>query len=483
VTPEEAEALLKVLVKKLSTQARAAKEMRDYYDGDTGQLRYASSEWSKWFEAQYEGFSDNWCLPVADATTERLTQTGFRLFGASKPDADLQRIWLANGADAESSLAFTESVVTSRGFAMVWINDDDVTTPLLTFEPADEVAVEYEPGSRRKRKAAVKVWTDGSEQHATLYVPGALWKWKRKTSTGSLTYTGRWERREVPGEEWPLPNPLGEVPIVELPNRPRLRGEPLSEIAGVAALQDAANVLWAYLFTAADFAAMPQRVILGAQLPKIPILDENGVKVGEKPVELNEAAVKRILNLESPNAKIDSWPAAQLDVFTEVIDVVVSHIANQTRTPAYYLVGGKSFANLSADAIKALDAGLVQKVGERKTYLSEALREVGRLLCLATGDEAKARLMAAGRVLWTDHQVRGEAQLADASQKLRALGFPFEWIAKRHIDDPDELAEVIAAYKAEQEATLLGDFGPKPDPIDPGDEDEEDGGDEDAAAS
>ena len=45
--------------------------------------------------------------------------------------------------------------------------------------------------------------------------------------TGELaleTSSVRWTRLEVPDEPWPLPNPLGVVPVVPLPNRPRLSG-------------------------------------------------------------------------------------------------------------------------------------------------------------------------------------------------------------------------------------------------------------------
>lgn len=472
MNPDEALDLLKKLVKALGEQRRSAEDLTSYYDGQTGTLQYASSEWRAWFAEQYDGFTDNWCAPVVDATVERINVTGFRPFQAERADQDLQRVWLSNGADAESGLAFTEAATTSRSFALVWPNDDDPSTPVLTFESATEALVAYVPGSRRVRQAAVKVWKDEDtgREHATLYTSSEVWKWQRRGKGGTST----WERREVDGEDWPLEHDFGAVPMVELPNRPKLRGAPMSEIANVAPMQDAINLLWAHLFTSSDFAAMPQRLILGAQLPKVPIFDEAGNKIGEKPIDLPEAAVKRILNIEGPTAKVDTWPAAKLDVFTDVIDIAVNHIANQTRTPAYYLVGGKTFANLSADAIKALDAGLVQKVGERKTYFGEALREVARLICLAQGNQEKAAAMGAGRVLWTDHEVRSEAQRADASLKYKQMGMPFAWIAARHIDDPDELAEVIRQYEQQQQAErMLGDFGPKPDPVNDVDADEE----------
>src|SRR5699024_6774467 len=122
--------------------------------------------------------------------------------------------------------------------------------------------------------------------------------------------------------------------------------------------------LWAFLFTAADFTALPQRVLLGAELPMIPVLNEDGQKIGEKPIDLPEANVKRILNLEGPNAKIDQWDPADLAVFTGVIEKAANHIGNQTRTPLYYFAS--SIQNISGDTLKALETGLISKVGERQ---------------------------------------------------------------------------------------------------------------------
>ena len=453
--------LLNDLARRLTTQAEDARRWKAYYDGKQP-LKFASGEWRTWFGKQYEGFADNWCAPVVDATAERIRWTGFRPYEAKLADADLSRVMSVNSADTDSGLAFTEAQYGRRAYCSVWGNPDDESTPTVTFESPEQVVVVYEPGSRRKRRAALKRWTDDDGRtHATLDTGDFLWKY---TATGASANsplilpdalaTG-WTPREVPGEPWPLPNPLGDVATVELPNRTTLTGEPFSAISGVAAMQDAINLLWAHLFTASDFAALPQRVILGAQLPKIPVLDENGQKIGEKPIDLEEANFKRILNFEGPDAKIGTWPAANLAVFTEVIDIMVGHIANQTRTPAYYLMTGGTFSNIGGDGITALDAPLNAKVANIKAVMADPMREVGRLICLAQGDRAKAAAMAAGTVLWADHEIRSDTQLADSLTKYASIGFPFEWLAKQKIDDPDELADVIRAFERQQRDPYL----------------------------
>jgi hypothetical protein len=446
-TLDEALAAVRRLSAKLDDQARDADVWRRYYEGDQP-LKFASQEWRTWFGDQYKGFSDNWCASVVDATAERQRLSGFRPFGAQRADPDLGRVMKANGADIDYGLAATEAQYGRRAFMTVWGNPDDEATPEVTFESPTQMVLEYEAGSRRKRKLALKRWTDEwGVTHCTLYTPENLWKFTQGSALILLRGAAAdWRPRED-DDVWPLPNPLGLVPVVEIANRTTLLGAPLSAISGVAAMQDAINLIWSHLFTASDFAALPQRVILGAELPKIPVLDADGQKIGEKVIDLPEANIKRILNLDGPDAKIAEWSPAKMDGFLEVISTGVNHIANQTRTPAYYMMGGTTFANIGAEAIKALDAGLVQKVNNLNDVHSDPLRAGAVMICKAQGDELKAAAMAAGSVEFADSEIRSDAQLADSLTKYHSIGFPFEWLAKQKISDPDELAWVIAKHE------------------------------------
>jgi hypothetical protein len=229
---------------------------------------------------------------------------------------------------------------------------------------------------------------------------------------------------------------------------------------GVIAMQDAVNLLWAQLFTASDYAALGQRIIIGAEVPKMPILDSAGEVVGEKPVDLQVLREKRLLWVPDKEAKVAEWNPADLKAYTDIIEVAVGHIAAQTRTPQHYLVG--KMANLSADALKAAETGLVKKTQEKQLYFGEAIREMFRLASLAQGDKGKAKAVASGKVLWKDAEMRSEAQLSDSLVKLSTLGFPFEWIAERYGLSPTEVERVIAMKKEQQDSALFGDLMSQP---------------------
>lgn len=459
VAYERALQLVSLLEAELMMRSSDIAVHNAYYRGDHP-LKYASKEFAKFHGGRYQEFSDNWTQVVGDSPVERMTVTGFLASGQTEADKDLWRIWQVNGLDADSQLGFLGSVVNARSFVLVWGDPKDPDTPVVTFEDASQCIIAYEPGSRRERRAALKRWQDGGTDYATLYLPTEVWKFCRPHMTTSDDKSPQmvdvdeelktWQPREFEEEPNPQPNPMGVVPMVELPNKPVLVGDPISDVRGVIAMQDAINLLWAELFTATDYASFPQRVIMGAERPMLPKLNERGEVVGAIPVDIEKFAVDRVMMFSGKDVKIGEWQAANLAMYTGLIEVAVGHLAAQTRTPQHYLIG--KMANLAEGALLAAETGLVKRVEEKQTWVGQGLREMARLIALARGEDRKAEDLRAGRVLWADAESRSHAQMADALLKLKQLGFPFEWLALRYGLTPTEVADVVAMKAAEVEA-------------------------------
>ncbi|MFK4797796.1 phage portal protein [Streptomyces sp. MPA0124] len=458
-TLEQALSLVQLLEAELIQRSPAIIRHNDYYRGKHP-LHFASDEFAKFHGDRYRDFSDNWTQVVADSPVERMTVTGFLASGETDADRELWKVWQVNGLDADSQLGFLGSVANARSFVLVWGDPDDPDMPVVTFEDASQCVIAYEPGSRRKRRAALKRFQDGDMDCATLFLPDEVWKFSRprliqdNAQSPQMTDVDeelkRWKPREIPSEPNPQPNPMGVVPMVELPNKPVLVGDPISDIGGVIAMQDAINLLWAQLFTAADYASFPQRVILGVDRPMIPKLNDKGEVVGKQPVDLEKFAVDRVMMFNGKDARIAEWQAANLTMYTNLIEVQVGHLAAQTRTPQHYLVG--KMANLAEGALLAAETGLVKRTEEKQTWSGQGLREMARLIALARGEYAKAEAMRAGRVLWKDAESRSHAQLADALLKLKQLGFPFKWLALRYGLTPTEVADIMVMRMEELEA-------------------------------
>lgn len=474
LTAQAALSLTTKLHQEIAGRRPAVSRADDYYRGKQ-RLRFASDKWAESHAARYKDFSDNWCAPVANSPNERLRVEGFKLDADPAQSGDeksLWQDWQANEMDAQSSQGFLGSLIAGRSYVLVWGDGDD--EPVTTWERADQVTIAYDPERPGRSTSALKTWHDDTTEYATLYTVDEVWKWERPwlgagrhdgplpvraeafftTPAGLLVPASEsigWRPRQPAGDDvWPLKHPMGVVPMVEMPNRPMLGGEPLSDIAGTMAMQDAINLLWAYLFTAADFASMPARVVLGQEPPSIPVLDENGQVVGKRKVDIKKLAEDRILWLNGQNTKIAQWDAAKLDVFTGVIETGVTHIAAQTRTPPHYLVLGKGMVNVNADGMRAAETGLVKKVEEEQLFFSPGVRGVNQRFALVRNKPELAKRCLFGDVKWRDAENHSEAQRVDALQKLDAIGFPFAWIAERYGLSPTELSRVLAMRETER---------------------------------
>jgi len=457
LTTEQALSWVDRLYKTLVSRRPEVKTFDNYYRG-VQPLAMSSDIWREFHAHRYEKFADNWCGVVADAPAQRMGVVGFRLDADSSMSDDektLSEDWKRNDMELQSAQGILETVKSRRSFVLVWGDRDG--NPVMTWEDPSQVVVAYDPEYPLRRQAALKTWVDDdlSTEYATLYTDDELWKFSRPKSRLVLPHgSAGWVPREVPEDDaWPLANPMGAVPMVEVRNRGPLMGEPMSEIGGTMPMQDAINLLWAYLFVSADHASFPARVVLGMEAPSLPKLDENGQDTGQRiPVDLKSLANGRLLflNEEGANPSVDQWDAAKLDVFTEVVETAIGHIAAQTRTPQHYLILGRNANPAAADALTAAEAGLVAKVHDLEKFASLGIREVHRLAALVRGNRRVADAATVGTVVWEDAENRSEAQKADAATKWRAVGMPFKWLVEKYATaDPAEIERIMQMREEE----------------------------------
>ena len=104
------------------------------------------------------------------------------------------------------------------------------------------------------------------------------------------------------------------------------------------------------------------------------------------------------------------------------VELIVQHIASQTRTPPhyFYLGGGQP---PSGESIKSAESGLVAKSHRRMLYYGQSWEEVQRLVFLVLRDPKSE---APIETVWKDPEFRSEGEHVDAITKKRALGIPDE---------------------------------------------------------
>lgn len=401
---------LKKLKDRLETRQAELTKYNDYYTGKHP-LRFASTKFRQAFGGLFDAFADNWTELVVNAVEERLNVEGFRLGRETKGDTKAWDLWQANGLDADSQIAHLEALIHKESYLLVSPFSEGV--PEITVEHPTQMIVAYEAGSRKKRVAALKCWEeDDGRKMATLYLPEEIWKFQApKSSTSILS----WSIREVDAEDSPLPNILGIVPVVPLVNRQRWVPGGESEIKQVIPLQDSVNKLIADLLTTSEFSAFRQKWASGLEIPEDPDTHQ--------PVEPFKAAVDRLWVSASPDTKFGEFTASDLQNFVQAIEMLVQHIASQTRTPPHYFYLRGTFP--SGESIKAAETGLVAKARRKTVYFGEAWEEVMRLAFRVAGDRRRAMVMNT-ETIWGDPESRSESELADAVMKRRALGVPLQ---------------------------------------------------------
>lgn len=351
-----------------------------------------------------------WPGTYADAIEERIDLEGFRLPGVTEADEDLWRVWQANGLDEESQLAHLDALVHGQAYVIVGAGDtpDTVTAgaedrdpaiPLVTVESSDEVAVELSPRTRDVA-AAAKVYRDGTELLATLYLPEQT-VWLQRIS-------GRWVDVERDDHR------LGVVPVVPLANRPRLgHREGRSQLERVIHLTDAAARALTNAQLATEVMAIPQRYVLGAS--KGDFVDKDG-----QVLTTWEAYFGAIWALKNGDAKVGQFTAADLSNFKTIVDHYASLVAGVTGLPMRYL-GQMATNPPSAEGIRADESRLVKTCERFQRAAGGSWERVMRLvrrIIDGTWDRDLAQL----ETLWRDPATPTRAQAADAAVKLVQAG-------------------------------------------------------------
>jgi hypothetical protein len=425
-------AWLETLERRLDAQAAETKVYCDYYDGNH-RLRYVTQKWTETFGAMFgTALCDNWCQIVVEAAAERLTVEGFRFGGGKAADEDAWGIWQANNLDADAKMAHREAIKTGRAYALVAPPPLDSDQPLITIEHPSQVVVAHAPSNRRQRLAALKRWLDDDGfAYATLYLPNALHKFR---SSEKIKQPGgrriQWTRRQDdPGGA----NPLRSVPMVPIYNRPSLLTGGQSDLDPAIPLQDAINKTLADMLIASEFGAFPQRVLTGIEVPKDPTTGEP-----IKGFEL-QAAMSRVWTFGNAEVKATEFSPADLGNYVEPIQMMIHHLAAQTRTPPHYLLG--DMINASGDALQAAEAGLVAKVRDKQVDFSDSWEEVIRLAFSLKGNADRARATDA-ETIWGDPERRSFGELVDGLIKLRGLNIPDEFLWEKAGYSPQDITRI-----------------------------------------
>jgi hypothetical protein len=401
----------------------------------------------------------NWPRVVVDAVADRLDVKGFRLPGLDAGDAEMWRLWVANGLIDADLMARTDYLVYGRTYKCVGTNEDDPQTPLITVESPRQIITDRNPRTGQI-DAALRITAGtfddglpGGPRSATLYLPEqTIWL----TSDG-----GPWKETERDVHE------LGIVPVVPAFRRRRSTIPQARTLQGTSAMIDvipitdaaARNITNAQI--GQETHAVPQRGVLGAS--KGDFVDQDG-----KPLTVWESYFGAVWALANPNAKTFQFDASDMSNFERMMDLYSRLASGVSNLPPNYF-GLSADDAASADAIRSREARLVKAAERDEVTLgvqdSTALRIAARIRDKEWDDRLNGL-----ETLWYDAGTPTVAQRADAVVKMYtavdANGLnllPAELAYEELGWSPGKIARAMALRQAERVDPYLAQLAAKDD--------------------
>lgn len=452
------------------------KLMDSYYEGEQP-LSYLAPELEAEMDERIRQVVVNWPQLVVDSLEERLDVEGFRFPEEAEADAELWRIWQANRLDSQSHQGHLDAFVQRRSYVIVGARKDDEDTPLITVESALDVFAEHDPRTGEVA-AAVKRWCVEHEGHppidyATLYLPNSTVWWVKDQS-------GVWI--EDPDQERD-DHELGEVPVVPLANKARLKKPGgVSELKAVIPLSDAACKIATDMMVSAEYHATPRRVAFGFGEEDFQDQDGRPVSAFSRIIGRVWATERRRGGGDDGGADVIQFPEAQLKNFHDTLNQLAKLVASLAGLPPHFL-GYATENPASADAIRSSESRLVKRAERRQREWGEAWERVMRLVLRIRDGEWDPRVLSL-ETIWRDASTPTIAQKADAAVKLHTakivplrqtredMGYTQAQIARMEEQDEAAAQSAMQRILAGDLAALNGGVKPPEGDSEPVDESE-----------
>jgi hypothetical protein len=400
----------------------------------------------------------DWPRICVDPLVERSVVDGFRLPGETDTDSELWGFWQANNMDAEAPLTFLDALALGRGYMIVGAPDVDGDPPIITVESPFNLAMNWDPRTRRVTAAYQSFEAEGIFQ-AVLYLP-------------NVTISMSRQERDV----WVVDNRdehnFGQVPVVRFANRQRTADrEGRSEITpAIRNTTDSACRSLLGMEIAREFYSVPHRYILGAT-------ESDFQNTDGTPKSAIQMVISKMLAFERDEdgnlPTVGQFAAMDPSVFTKIIDTHAQLMASYTQFPPEYFGQTHTANPASADAIRSAQDGMNRRGRQVQGQFSDPLEQV---MCLAWrfahGGAPLPREMTQLETDWQPVETPTPSATADAIFKqvqmgavpptsdvtLERLGYSAVERARLAVDrktdaSASELAELASSLEAKEART------------------------------
>jgi hypothetical protein len=473
------EAIVRAELLELTKELEDLNTYRDYYEGDQ-LISYGTDKFQERFGDAFKGFRDNWCEVVIDAIADKLEVTGIRVGRAPEVikqwrelSTYLWELFLNVDIDGKQPLLHSGVFIEGRSTAIIW--PDKETGFSVNWNPAQIVRVRYDDDNQDRVRWAVKRWqTPTGAIYITYYTPEAIFKYVESEGESETTRSDKnitpldaipdqsgvagMSPRKVDDEPWPLPNPLGEVPVVEFPNK---SGN--SEIRNVVPMQDAVNYVIQQMFVAGEFHAFAQKAIATKQAAPTDGWSNDPGKIWHfEPMVDTEGRYVM--------PEFHQFGTSDPSTYIKIVEMFLQHVALTTKTPMRMFFqsdrSGRGDAP-SGESLKVEDKPLLDKVRKRSAVLGNRWYRMVRLAYKAARavpefrsemnpmiPEGAGDRLPYGEVRWRDDRVEYRAAAIAEAKALIDIGWPRVLAWKHAGFSPEEIAEAEEALEKQMQEDL-----------------------------
>lgn len=423
----------------------------DYFDGKH-RMAFATEKFRTAFGHLFATFADNVCPAIVEPVADRLEVKGFTVEDGPEQAADAAwDIWQGNRMDQRSGEVHLEALRAGDAYVIVWPDGTPGrdNEPIIYPQQAKTITVAYDAEAVDQINWAAKAWaTEDRYVRLNMYYADRIEKYRSKHPRLGLLFPDKadaFEPFQIEGEQWPQPNPYGQVPVFHFPNNSDIGKFGRSELQNVIPLQDAKNKTKMDMMVAMEFRALPQRYATGIE---VRYDEETGL-----PIPPWDAGADRIIVSSNPDAKFGEFSASDISQFTTVDAMWNMDIARVSRTPTHYLMAMTGNWP-SGESLKTAEAPFVAKVRDRQMVFGNVW-ESAMMFANKIANAPEARLSAT----WNDPSPRSDRDhIEQLVRKHLELGIPRHqvWREAGYSDDQvDSMEEERAVTDEERGARLM----------------------------
>lgn len=328
------------------------------------------------------------------------------------------RCWQKNGMDAKQAIIYRAALTYGHSFVHVNnLDEDDIRVEVL---PTRHTIAFYEDPVNDRRPAVVLTL---KTQARSEEKPGLAIVWDAEYRYELLVkYDGTFERK---GD--PIAHGLTGCPVIRYHCYMDDEGETMGVIEPAIPSQNRVNQAVFSTNVTSDFGAFKVRTAAGLQ-PNFkrdpntgePLLDPVTQQPIPEPIEVSQA---KILVSDNPETKFGQLDETPLQGYLLAEEQAMKNMAAMAQFPAHAMMGS-TVANISAEALSALEAQWWRFIAALQHQFGESNEELYRLLSEALGEEDGATAFG-GEVRWRDLTTKAFSAVLDGLGKMvQMLGVP-----------------------------------------------------------